>query len=125
MRVLLLALLAFPAHAQDTATIGLPMSGTGPSVVHLAPSDKPGALAEFTFRNEMVNDGSQTGARTVLRIPGLEVGVTFFWNSDLLGSDAVTLDVPEGVLCVPSCTLVVPEGDSGMVVLYSHEGVGA
>jgi len=115
---------AGPALAGDTAAIGEQVGSTGPSVVQLQPSARPGALGELSLRNEMVNDDSHTGARVVLDIPGLAVGVTFQWNADLLGADAVTLDVPDGVICLPSCELVVPEGETGTVVLYSVEGVG-
>ncbi len=116
---------AAPALAGDTAAIGEQTGGTGPTVVQLRPSSKPGSLGELTLRNEMVNDDSHTGARVVLDIPGLTVEVTSRWNADLLGADAVNLDVPEGVICLPSCELMVPEGETGTVTLYSVEGIGA
>lgn len=130
----LLAMSAFllslmPAHAQDTMSFGNPIgvggyTVRGPSTVTIAPTDRPGALAEVTFNNVSVNNAGDTGTTGAISLGGLSVQVEFAWETDALGSDTITLTPPDGVLCVPSCELTVPEEGSATVFLYSLEAVG-
>lgn len=118
-----------PCRAADTMSIGAPIgvggyTVRGPSTVTIAPTDRPGALAEITFNNVSVNDAGDTGVTGTIDLDGLEVEASFEWETDPLGSDTITLTPPEGIICVPSCVMQVPEDSTATVILYSHEAVG-
>lgn len=124
-----LALLCAPAHVQDTMSIGNPIGVggyvvRGPSTVTLAPTDRPGALAQVAFDNVAINDAGDTGTAGTLTIPGVSVEVAFEWNADFAGPDRVTITPPDGVLCWPRCTIMISEDSQAMIWLFSHEAVG-
>ena len=112
---LALTLIAAPALA-DTVTL----KG---STVTLRPTERPGALAEVEFYNDASNWQDDNGDH-VLTLGGLQVGLRFTWN--VAGdNDQIELTPPEGVICDPrDCTLSLGEGETGMVHLFSVEGVG-
>jgi hypothetical protein len=120
---------ALPGHADATMSIGNPIgvggyTVRGPSTVTIAPTDRPGALAEITFNNVSVNGAQDTGTTGMIDLDGIEVGASFEWETDPLGSDTITLTPPDGIICVPSCVMQVPEDSTATVILYSHEAVG-
>jgi hypothetical protein len=114
-KALSLALIAAPALADTVALKG--------STVTLRPTERPGAMAEVEFYNDASNWQDDNGDH-VLALDGLEVGLQFTWNA--AGSDdRIELTPPEGVICDPrDCTLDLPEGQAGVVHLFSVEGVG-
>jgi hypothetical protein len=130
----LLAMAAFlgmmvPAHADATMSIGNPIgiggyTVRGPSTVTLAPTDRPGALAEVTFNNVSVNDAGDTGTAATLSIPGVAVEARFTWETDMIGSDTVTITPPDGILCWPRCSITITEESQATIWLFSHEAVG-
>lgn len=94
------------------------ISGT---VVTLQPSGIPGALAEVVMDNQITNSPLDNGEYQ-LALDGLEVGIHFTWDK-YQGDDAITIIPPDGVICDPAdCVLQLPEGKSGMVVLYGWSG---
>lgn len=112
---LALTLIAVPALA-DTVTL----KG---STVTLRPTERPGALAEVEFYNDPSNYLDDNGEH-VLTLDGLEVGLRFTWNVSG-DDDRIELTPPEGVICDPrDCALSLAEGDTGVVYLFSVEGVG-
>ena len=103
-----------------TALLALIISGT---VITLQPTDHPGAQAEITMHNEMMNDERDNGEH-VMNLGDLSVWVEFAWNHDLLGNDAIVVTPPDGMICKPlSCVLVVEEGHSGTMYLMPWEGM--
>jgi hypothetical protein len=126
----LLAMAAFlgmmvPARADSGYTIDhLAGPEQTPSSVSIGPADRPGALAKVVFQNEQVNGAPNNGRMPDLDFNGLLVGVRFYWQSNVHGHDAIELTPPDGVVCVPSCFLELPETATGHVYLYSHEAVG-
>jgi hypothetical protein len=130
----LMAMAAFlgmmlPAHADATMSIGNPIgvggyTVRGPSTVTIAPTDRPGALAEITFHNVSVNDAGDTGTAATLEIPGVAVDVSFEWEVDVAGSDRVTITPPDGVVCFPRCSITITEESQATIWLFSHEAVG-
>jgi hypothetical protein len=124
--VVLACLLAMPADAQDTITIGgIYVNGAAQfgTTVSIEPSDKPGELAVVTLTNEHVNDGGDN-AEYFVGIDGLAVGVTFTWDADgFSGADRITVSPPEGITCLPEdCSVTVLEGFVGTVVLLDWVG---
>jgi hypothetical protein len=130
----LLAMAAFlgmmlPARADATMSIGNPIgvggyTVRGPSTVTIAPTDRPGALAEITFNNVSVNDAGDTGTTGTLSLGGLSVEASFAWEVDVAGSDRVTITPPDGVVCYPRCTITITEESQATIWLFSHESVG-
>jgi hypothetical protein len=130
----LLAMAAFlgmmvPAHADATMSIGNPIgvggyTVRGPSTVTLAPTDRPGALAEVTFHNVSVNDAGDTGTTGTIDLGALAVDVSFEWEVDVAGSDRVTITPPDGILCWPRCSITITEESQATIWLFSHESVG-
>jgi hypothetical protein len=114
-----LALVAAPAVAQDSVSIG--RSGyTNPTTVTLQDSAHPQAVAEIVFHNAPVNGPSNNGDYH-LSHNGIEVTVTFTWN--MMGDDdGIEIAVPDGFIAVPP-VLAVPEGSTGTVLIFSNEGV--
>jgi hypothetical protein len=93
------------------------------SEVNLLPPDRTGALARIDFVNRLVN-GDYDERAFHMKLGALEIEVGFTFQAD--GSaDAITVAPPEGVVCVPSCYLVVQETFTGTIWLYDHEGVGS
>lgn len=128
MSAFLLSLM--PAYAQDTMSIGNSISiggltVRGPSTVTIAPTDRPGALAQVTFDNVAINDEGDTGTTGTISLGGLSVDVRFEWNADFAGSDMVTITPPDGVLCWPRCTILIAEDSQATIWLFSHEGFGS
>jgi hypothetical protein len=120
---------ALPGHADATMSIGNPIgvggyTVRGPSTVTIAPTDRPGALAEVTFNNVSVNDAGDTGTTGTIDLDGLEVEVEFAWEVDVAGSDMVTITPPEGIICFPRCTITITEESQATIWLFSHEAVG-
>jgi hypothetical protein len=94
------------------------------STVTLQASDRPGAIAEVVFDNNPTNDKGDEGARRLVG-EGIAVTVTFDWDVDVSGADGISILPPEGVICDPSCEIVVPEfGPPGVVWLFSGPDVG-
>ena len=54
---------------------------------------------------------------------GLAVDARFTWNA-AGDSDRLDLTPPAGVICLPECSLVLGEGDTGTVWLYDLTRVG-
>ena len=80
-----------------------------------------GKLAEVVMDNQITNSPLDNGEYQ-LAMDGLEVGIHFTWDK-YQGDDAITITPPDGVICDPAdCVLQLPEGKSGMVVLYGWSG---
>lgn len=124
----ILATGAFIASAAWSETIEIGGFGiygrvTDSTTVTIEPSDVPGEWALVTLRNQLVNDGGDTGAYT-LAYDGATISVLFFWDADpLLGSDRISLIVPLGITCDPDdCAITVQEGQDGSITLYDWRG---
>jgi hypothetical protein len=114
-----LALVAAPAVAQDSVSIG--RSGyTNPTTVTLQDSAHPQAVAEIVFHNAPVNGPSNNGDYH-LSHGGLEVTVRFEWDMDG-DADGIEVFAPPGFIAVPPI-LAVHEGMTGTVLIFSDEGV--
>lgn len=112
---LALTLIAASAMADTVALKG--------STVTLRPTERPGALAEVEFYNDNSN-WRDDNSDHVLTLNGLQVGLRFTWNA-AGDDDRIELTPPEGVICEPrDCALTLPEGDTGVVHLFSVEVVG-
>lgn len=112
-----LAILAAPAIAQDTVTIG--PAGYRPTTVTMQDSAHPGAVAEIVFENRPTN-GPHNNGKYSLSHGGIDVSIRFEW--DMLGrDDGIEVTVPPGFLAVPPI-LAVPEGGVGTVLIFSDEG---
>ena len=70
------------------------------------------------FENRNVNGAVHDGDYT-LTLDGLVVTVTFEWDAGGTTHDAITVTPPAGMVCGPSCTLTVPEGDTGRLWLFA------
>lgn len=108
------ALFSFPAYAEP-----LNLSG---STITVQTTDAPGALAEVIFDNQDRN-GPQDEGEHALSGAGLTLSVLFDWDARG-SSDRITLTPPEGVICLPECTLDLPERSVGSILLYSLQSVG-
>ena len=115
---LILAAIAQSAHGSDRYSFG-----DGRSDVSIHPTTRPGALAEIRFQNRSTDADTMAGAFT-LTLDGLTVDVTGIVGRGA-EPDEIRVTPPEGIMCAPSCTLVIPDGSNGVVWLYSTEGVGA
>lgn len=103
-----------PAYAEP-----LNLSG---STITVQATDAPGALAEVIFDNQDRN-GPQDEGEHPLSGAGLTLSVLFDWDAHG-SSDRITLTPPEGVICLPECTLDLPERSVGSIMLYSLQSVG-
>jgi hypothetical protein len=120
-RLILAAVVALPFAAwglPSRAEDRLNLRGT---TITLQPATRPGAVAEVVMRNVEVNGAFDEG-QAVLGIAGMRVVVAFDWNRDGGTADAVTVTPPEGIVCLPlSCLLVVPEGATGVLHLFTAD----
>lgn len=111
---LIAALIAGPAAA-ETVMIA-------ETSVTLRPTDRAGALAEVAMVNDPSN-GPWDEAERSLRLG--ELSVTFQFDFNAIGDkDRIEVSPPEGVICLPSCELTLPEGASGTIWLYDEHAVG-
>lgn len=108
-----LALVASPA-------IGQVVWDDGAASLDIVPSDKPGAVADVVYRNAMVS--AQDVEVYTLTLDGLSVSVTMQHGRGEKPDTAV-VNVPEGYVAYPE-SITVDEGATGVVVIYSIEGVG-
>jgi hypothetical protein len=106
--------LAAPAAAQDQVSIG----GT---YVHAGSTEQPGAVAEVTMTNAMVNDDKDDGDYS-LSFEGIAISVTFEWDASNT-DDRMKVTVPEGFIAHPSY-VDVPEYGKGTIYIYPADGVG-
>ena len=107
---------ATPVLAQDTRTWS---SGATVSQMHLAP-ETGGPVASVTFHNEDIHTKSEVFD---LAIPGLTVTVQTRINHAGLAPDTIAVTVREGFVAAPP-ELMVGEGDTAVILIYSVEGVG-
>ena len=111
-------LLAGWAHSADRHSFG-----HGLSDVTILPTDRPGALAEIRFNNTATDPTmTQTFALT---LDGLTVEITGTIGTSISVPDEIHITPPDGVMCAPSCHLVIPDGTVGSVWLYSTEGLAS
>lgn len=111
--LILAAILASPVIAQDSVAIQT-------SAVTLT---RDAGNIVVSFWNDSKNRASDTGEYR-LAIDGLPVRIAFGWNV-AGGADAIYITPPAGWVCAPSCGIVLPEGQTGQVVLFPVELVGA
>jgi hypothetical protein len=112
--VLLAVLLALPVQADTVRIMG--------SSVTLRDTAQPGALAEVEFVNDPSNGAQDDGGHDLAH-GGLTVHARFTWNA-AGDDDRVDLTPPDGVICLPDCSLTLPEGEVGVVHLYDLNRVG-
>lgn len=105
-----------PVLAEDTRTWN---SGTTVSQMHLAP-ETDGPVASVTFQNEDIHTKSEVFD---LSIPGLTVSVRTVINHAGRAPDRVIVTVPEGFVAAPP-EVMVEEGETAIILIYSVEGVG-
>jgi hypothetical protein len=117
IRAAILCLMASPVVAEQTAIIG-DYRGQSTTVT-LQPSDAPGAVAEVVMHNQAVNGLEDDGTYTLTG--AITVDVQFTWGS---AGDTITVTPPLGFIAFPE-TITVQEGATGVVVIYSAEGVGS
>lgn len=97
---------------------------TIPTTITLQPTKRAGALAEIVMHNVDINYSTDETSAD-LTLGALVVNVGFDWEADTGGADAAIVTPPAGVVCLPrDCRLVVPEGGTGTLYLFSVEGVG-
>lgn len=123
----LACLLAMPADAQDTITIGgMHINGANVSgtPVTIEPSDLPGVLAVVTMDNRSVNEARDNGIYPLV-LGDLTISVEFFYNiGPAQGADRITVLVPEGITCTPEdCSVTLIEGFTGSVTLHDWQGM--
>lgn len=98
---------------------GLEITG---STVAVLPTDEPGAVAIVVFQNSPTNSGFDDGEYTATG-QGITVGVIFDHQIDAVGTDAVTIIPPLGLVCDPAdCRIALPEWQSGSVFLREFVG---
>lgn len=119
------ALRAFVPFALSVGTAAADSVTVSGSTVQMQASERPGAVAEIILRNILTNGPQDTGQSFDLTHGGLTVSATFTWDIGLTGDDAVTVEPPEGIICVPSdCVLIVREMDTGTLWLFDLQAVG-
>lgn len=114
--LLWLGWLVTPVLADDTRTW---FSGAMVSQMQLAPATG-GPVASVTFHNEDIHTQSEAFDLT---IPGLTVTVRTDINHLGRAPDKVSVTVPEGFVAAPP-EVMVEEGESAVILIYSVEGVG-
>lgn len=114
-----------PTRADSTIALHASAPQAAPTTVTLQPTQRAGAVAEVVLHNENIN-GSLDEITTELTHGAITVGVRFDWEADpMSGADAVIVTPPEGLICLPTdCKLVVEEGHTGTLWLFSVEDVG-
>ena len=92
------------------------------STVTLAPTERPGAVAEVQFNNSRSDGGFLVTHEFTLTLDGVTVAVvaTVGRTPD---PDTITVTAPEGYAAIPR-ELTIPDGDSGAVYVYPLNGVG-
>jgi hypothetical protein len=105
-----------PVLAEDTRSW---ISGATVSQMHLAP-ETGGPVASVTFHNEDIHTQNEVFD---LSMPGLTVSVITEINRFGGAPDRVVVTVPEGFVAAPP-DLMVEEGATAVILIYSVEGVG-
>lgn len=116
LAILVASILSSPALAEDTRTW---RAGSMVSQMYLAP-ETGGPVASVTFHNEELHTKDEAFD---LSIPGLTVTVRTEINHAGLAPDRFIVTVPEGFVAAPP-DLMVEEGATGVILIYSVEGVG-
>jgi hypothetical protein len=114
--LLWLGWLVTPVLADETRTW---FSGSMVSQMHLAP-ETGGPVASVTFHNEDLHTQSEAFD---LSMPGLAVTVRTDINHAGKAPDKFSVTVPEGFVAAPP-EMMVEEGATGAILIYSVEGVG-
>lgn len=109
------AIIASPSHA-DTVHAW----ANGASYIQIGPTDKPGAVAEVEFYNAEVHTDAVDAFTLTFR--GLPVEVEAIVGRGLTPDD-MTVTPPDGYIAVPPF-VSVPENESRVIVIYTHEGAG-
>ena len=112
-----------PCRADETAYFGN-TEYIEPSSVVIRPTNRPGAVAEIEFHNVDINGPDDTGDTETITFGGISAEVTFGFNVDAAGADSITVEPPDGVVCVPSCTATIMERTSATIYLYDNQAVG-
>jgi hypothetical protein len=117
MLLLGLALVSSPAIADPAIHVW----GAGHSSVQLRPSKAPGAIAEVEFANELVH--ANQAETFQLSLGGFAITVDM-QHGPGAAPDLMTVTPPEGYIAVPPSVLV-PEGASRVITIYTSAGVGS
>lgn len=80
------------------------------------------AEAIVTFDNNESNS-TLDNKEYFLTLNDLVVPFTFTFNSDAAGADSITVTPPDGMICVPSCTITLLEGYSDHIFLIPYQGM--
>lgn len=113
---LILALAAFPAHADTTYAWGM-LEGYR-STITLQPTDAPGAVAEVVFDNRKVHTDDEVSF--VLDLDGLSVTVDASVGRGLT-PDRFTVTPPDGYVAMPP-ELDVQEDGVGVILVMPWIG---
>lgn len=94
--------------------------------VEIRPTDQPNAIAEIYYQNAEVNDSVTDDGRYQIELDGIVVEVYFDHDHPSPGKngsqDLVTILPPDGVVCFPTCDMLLDESDE--MVIYLMTGVG-
>lgn len=111
-------IVGFAAGAAFGDTVSI--SGTP---VTLQATTEPGAVAEVVMHNVSLNGPKDNGAYP-LHWSGIDVTAMFAWEADpVTGADGITVYAPGYICDPPDCTMIVPEGQSGRVLLIEWSGM--
>ena len=91
------------------------------STVTLAPTERPGAVAEVRFNNSRSDGGRLVTHEFTLTLDGVTVAVVATVGRSQ--PDTITVTAPEGYAAIPR-ELTLPDGDSGALYVYPLNGVG-
>jgi len=107
------AMLSTPAIADTRQVVA--------STVTLAPTERPGAVAEVQFNNSRSDGGFLVTHEFTLTLDRVTVAVVATVGRSQ--PDTITVTAPEGYAAIPR-ELTIPDGDSGAVYVYPLNGVG-
>lgn len=114
--LLISALTASPAIAQDTRTWGAQWGS--PSHVTIHEPTAPDAVATVTFENTEVHGGNEEFALT---FGDITVQIIFDWQADGTSAERITVFAPDGYAAVPP-SITVQENAEGVIHIVEWIG---
>ena len=87
--------------------------------VQVSPPTVPGTVAEVYYQNAPINDSVSDDGTYDMEWNGLDIIIVFDHDA-VDGHDEVQVVPPDGLICKPSCTMLVPEGEFDRVHLVEN-----